>query len=351
MEWYWILIIILAILIILALIKIFLINGKMTPLNKNLEGKIVIITGSSSGLGLDTAIVLLEKGATVIFACRDKNKTMGIISTFSVEHQNRSKFIQLNLSDFDSLPKFLAQFNIEFPDKKIDFLINNAGMMEETFHLTSAKIESTIHTNHLSPIILTGLLLNNMNQEDGRIINIASAEHERIKSIDFDELENDMNFAKLEPKYSSRIAYSLSKLGNIVFTKNLALYLERKENFLKVKTISLHPGYVNTNFLQCLKKNMCLYILYYIFLPFIWYFFRPTSYGIQTILHLCYTDNGSLVNGGYYDDLEIKQTSDLAKNIDINNRLMKYSISLFKDKIDCESCQALNTYISYIKNL
>ena len=175
----------------------FLINGKKTPLTKNLTGKLVVIIGSSSGLGKDTAIVLLEKGATVIFACRDKNKTMSIINSLPKELQNRSNFIHLNLSDFGTLPRFLDQFNTEFPSIKIDFLINNAGMMEESFHLTPSGIESTIQTNHLSPIILTELLLDKMNPEDGRIINIASCVHHRIKSINYDELENDQNFAKL----------------------------------------------------------------------------------------------------------------------------------------------------------
>ena len=95
-------------------------------IKKDLTGKLIIVTGSSDGIGLETAKELLNSNAKVIFACRNKNKTESIINNFPERIKKNAIFIPLNLDSFKSIKNFADEIKSKFP--KIDILINNAGM-------------------------------------------------------------------------------------------------------------------------------------------------------------------------------------------------------------------------------
>ena len=101
-------------------------NGPLNPIKKDLTGKIIIITGSSDGIGLEAAKDLLRSNAKVIFACRNKNKTEGIINTLPENLRKNAIFEQLDLSSFKSIENFVKEVKAKYD--KIDILINNAGL-------------------------------------------------------------------------------------------------------------------------------------------------------------------------------------------------------------------------------
>ena len=101
-------------------------NGPLNPIKKDLTGKLIIVTGSSDGIGLETAKDLLRSNARVIFACRNKNKTQEIINKFPENYKKNAIFIQLDLASFKSIENFVKEIKSKYP--KIDILINNAGL-------------------------------------------------------------------------------------------------------------------------------------------------------------------------------------------------------------------------------
>lgn len=164
---------------ILLFIKKY-VNYPFTPHKRNMLGQVVIVTGSSAGIGKQTAKSLLESGATVVFANRDENKTKSVIANMLQEigqdKQANAIFIKLDTSSFASVINFAKQFHSKFD--KLDILINNAGASFLTYKKTEDEIESTWQVNHLSSVLLTALLLDKIsNSKDGRIINVSSSGH------------------------------------------------------------------------------------------------------------------------------------------------------------------------------
>jgi len=98
----------------------------MNTIKKDMTGKLIIVTGSSDGIGLETAKDLLKSNAKVIFACRNKNKTENIINLLPQNYKKNAIFEQLDLESFKSIENFTKNIKSKYP--KIDILINNAGM-------------------------------------------------------------------------------------------------------------------------------------------------------------------------------------------------------------------------------
>jgi NAD(P)-dependent dehydrogenase (short-subunit alcohol dehydrogenase family) len=197
--------------------------SKWTPaLIPDLSGKTIVITGASSGIGLEAAKVLNEKGAKVVAAVRNPVKARNLLPS-SVEVR------EVDLSDLESVRKFVSE--IEF---RVDVLLNNAGVMAIPLRRTRQNFEMQIGTNHLGHFALTGLLLDRIND---RIVTVSSIMH-RAGRINF----KDFNWEKSYNKWS---AYSQSKLANILFTSELSRKLNNSNS--KVRAITVHPGYADTN--------------------------------------------------------------------------------------------------------
>jgi NAD(P)-dependent dehydrogenase (short-subunit alcohol dehydrogenase family) len=188
-------------------------------------GRTVIVTGANSGLGAVTARELARKGARIVMAVRNTNKGEGAAKHISGDVEVR----ELDLQDLSSVRRFANEI------EKVDVLINNAGIMAAPHALTVDGFESQIGTNHLGHFALTNLLLPKLTD---RVVTVSSMAHWPGR-IDLD----DLNWKKR--RYSPWLAYSQSKLANLLFTSELQRRLRSVASPLRA--LACHPGYSHTH--------------------------------------------------------------------------------------------------------
>ena len=204
----------------------------------DLHGKLAVVTGANSGLGLETARALAEHGARVVMACRSRDRAEGAIAEL-VEHgvdASLLEFRALDLSSLASVRSFAEEFCRDH--ETLDLLINNAGVMALPYRQTADGFEMQFGTNHLGHFALTGLLLAPLLATPGsRIVTVASHMH-RAGKIRFSDLQWQRGYRKWP-------AYGQSKLANLLFT----LELQRRLDAAGSDTIAVasHPGYAATN--------------------------------------------------------------------------------------------------------
>lgn len=201
---------------------------------EEMNGKICLITGASSGVGKATAHGLAELGATVIGVGRDKIRCGEASSEIRQVSGNPDvEFLVADLSDQDRVRQLVRDFKAMF--KRLDVLINNAGAFFLWRKLSPQGIEMTWALNHLNYFLLTNLLLEQIiASAPARIVNVASGAHYRGK-LHFDDFN-------LEKGYNGWKAYSQSKLANVLFTYELVRRLDDQG----VTVNSLTPGFVAT---------------------------------------------------------------------------------------------------------
>ena len=201
------------------------------------KGKVIIVTGSSSGLGYEAARVLANKNATVIVAVRNKEKGDTAVEQIKVKNPNADIQVMLvDLSNLESIHKFADNFKEQF--KKLDLLINNAGVMNPPYTKTKDGFELQFGTNHLGHFALTGLLIDLIKiTPNSRIVNVASTAH-KIGELNFDDLNWETR------PYKKMKAYADSKLANLYFTKELQKRLNKENS--DVIVASAHPGASST---------------------------------------------------------------------------------------------------------
>jgi NAD(P)-dependent dehydrogenase (short-subunit alcohol dehydrogenase family) len=201
------------------------------------SGRVAVVTGANSGLGLVDARELARAGATVVLAVRDTAKGERAVSAIREEIPSAELDLrQLDLADLASIHAFDEQLSSE--RDRLDLLINNAGLMAPPRRLTKDGFESQFGTNHLGHFALTGLLLPRLlAAPEPRVVTESSGAH-RIGRINFDDLHR-------ERRYVSWLAYGQSKLANLMF----AFELQRRatEAGANLKSMAAHPGYARTN--------------------------------------------------------------------------------------------------------
>ncbi len=205
------------------------------------SGKLAIVTGANSGIGLVTARELAAHGAGVVIACRAAGK--GNVAAEKIRAAmgpagDEADLVvrELDLASLASVREFAEDINAEFD--RIDLLINNAGVMAPPRHETADGFELQLGTNHLGHFALTGLLLERLKAAPAaRVVTISSIAAKR-GSIDFDDLQS-------VDGYNRWAAYGQSKLANLIFALDLQTRLA--EAGLDMKSIAAHPGYAATN--------------------------------------------------------------------------------------------------------
>ncbi|XP_078155676.1 short-chain dehydrogenase TIC 32, chloroplastic-like [Carex rostrata] len=208
-------------------------------------GLTAIITGASSGIGIETARALALRGVHVVMAVR--NVSSGNVVKEAIVKETptaRIDVLELDLSSMASVRKFASEFDaLNLP---LNILINNAGVLATTFSLSQDGWELQFGTNHIGHFLLTSLLLEKMKSTshksgiEGRIV-IVSSEGHRLTywdGIRFNKINNGA-------KYQRYLAYGQSKLANILHANELARRL--KEEGANVTANSLHPGLIMTS--------------------------------------------------------------------------------------------------------
>jgi NAD(P)-dependent dehydrogenase (short-subunit alcohol dehydrogenase family) len=210
---------------------------KWTPADlPGLDGRTVVITGATSGIGRAAAVELSRAGARVVMAVRDTGRGERV----AAEMKGGAEVRHLDLTDLASVRAFAEGW-----DGDIDVLINNAGVMAVPEGRTADGFETQIGTNHLGHFALTGLLIGHVTD---RVVTLASGAH-RMGKIDLEDLNWERRAYKRWP------AYGQSKLANLLFTFELQRRLAEAGS--PVRAVAAHPGYASTelqsrtgNFLQ-----------------------------------------------------------------------------------------------------
>ena len=208
------------------------------------SGRLAIVTGANVGLGYYTALGLAQKGADVILACRNEEKAKAAQLEIQAECLTANiSTMTLDVSKQASVKQFAQIFAATH--KKLDLLINNAGIMMPPFSETEDGFESQLATNYLGHFSLTGHLLPLLNATPGaRIISLASLAH-AWKGMNF----RDLNYKN---SYSARLAYGQSKLACLIFSYELDRRL--KASGEKTLSVAAHPGVSATSLTRYMPK-------------------------------------------------------------------------------------------------
>lgn len=201
-----------------------------------MNGKTVLITGASAGVGLHSAIGLAKSGAEVVMVGRDEGRTAQAMEQVKSQTGNQAiSYLIADLSSLNDVRKLAGEFKNKY--NKLDVLLNNAGAIFFWRRLSVDGYEMSLALNHLNYFLLTNLLLELLKAgPSGRIVNVSSRAHYR-GHVNCDDLQSKQG-------YNAMRVYSMSKLMNVLFTYELA----RRLQGTNVTANCLHPGFVASNF-------------------------------------------------------------------------------------------------------
>jgi len=298
----------------LVAFKLYIISSSGTCVSKNqLPGKTVIITGANTGIGLETAIDLAQRGARIILACRNVQK--GNVARDEIVKQSGNENVavrELDLASLASVRKFSA--GILETESRLDILINNAGCATPVVRkLTEDGLEYTMQSNYFGHFLLTNLLLGLLKKTaPSRVINVSSLAHALANNLDC----SNLNF---ETGYDGKV-YHTSKLCQIISSHYLAPLIIDSG----VTVNNLHPGIVQTEIL----RNETFYhkFLKYFLFPL----FKNAKSGAQTTIYLAIADEVAGVTGEYFSDCKLTKTKKSAKDDGLAKKLWEVSESLVK---------------------
>lgn len=283
----------------------------------DLTGKVVIITGPTTGIGIDTARAMAATKAHVILAARSEQKGRELEKTLKSETKNENiEWIPLDLEDLDSVKKFTELFLAK--NLPLHILIFNAGMQAHTFQKTKQGFEKDFGVNHMAHFYLANLLLDKLKANaPSRIVVVSSGLHTR-GVINFDDLNHE------KTAYSGFPVYSNSKLANALFAAELARKLENT----KVTVNYLHPGVIKTG----LAREMSS-ILTGLFFFLGGLFMKSPAQGAATTVYCAVAPELESVSGKYFSNCNVTQPSATASDPKIAARFWEVSEKLLNEAL------------------
>ncbi|XP_049291537.1 retinol dehydrogenase 12-like [Anopheles funestus] len=282
------------------LARLFIEGGQFRK-NTRCDGKVILITGANTGIGKETARELLKRGGKVYIACRSlKRANEARNDIVSQTGLSDIHVRELDLASMESIRYFAKRFLEE--ERRLDLLINNAGVMACPKALTKDGFEHQLGVNHLGHFLLTNLLLDRLKASaPSRIINLSSLAH-KFGKINRKDLNS-------EHSYNQVTAYCQSKLANVMFTRELAKRLRGTG----VKAYAVHPGTVDTD----LPRHMgSLFFLFdhKLVKPLLRVAFKTPLSGAQTTLYTALDEDLQEESGNYYADCREQKLSTYALN-------------------------------------
>jgi NAD(P)-dependent dehydrogenase (short-subunit alcohol dehydrogenase family) len=267
------------------------------------KGKIVLITGATSGIGKETARGLAQLGATVVITTRDIQR--GELTKQELIQSTKNDTIDVlycDLASFASIRECCTEFLKKYD--ALHVLINNAGIVD--YHRRESKdgIENTFATNYLAPFLMTNLLLDVLKKSaPARIINLTSGLHSG--TIRFDDLEFNHDFSGMK-------VYGHSKLAIILFTRLLALQLKGSgvtvncvNPGMSATNLGRDAGWFSAGFFKLLGKE--------------------PSIAAQTSIHLASSSDVETISGEYFEKKTIKQINKETYDMDAAKKLWNVS--------------------------
>jgi NAD(P)-dependent dehydrogenase (short-subunit alcohol dehydrogenase family) len=275
-----------------------------------MNGKVVLITGGTSGIGKASAVALASMGAEVVVIGR--NEERGERAAEEIRRESGNEKVSLMLADL-SVQADVRRLAEEFQERhgRLDVLVNNAGLVQSQRTETPDGIETQLAINHLTPFLLTNLLLDLLRASaPSRIVTVSSDAH-RWAKLDLDDLQS-------RKRYRGMQVYGTTKLANILFTRELSERLEGTG----VTANAMHPGGVNTNFGNNQRGPMSL--LFRAFKPFM----RTPEQGADTLIYLASSLEVEGMTGKYLADRKVKVASDAAYDETLQKKLWEASEKL-----------------------
>lgn len=270
----------------------------------SLNGQHILITGATSGIGLEAARELATRGASVTIIGRNPEKTARVAREVNAAHS-----ILADLGELAQVRRAAAEYRERIG--RLDVLVNNAGVSLQHRQESREGLELTWATNHLAPFLLTGELLPLLRQSaTPKVVTVSSAAHAGGR-IRFDDPEFKAGYDR--SGWGGFMAYAQSKLANALFTRELA----RREPCMQVNC--LHPGLVNTNIMSKMSTGLVKYAqsamnrLMAV----------PAREGAQTIIHLASQDVG--VSGQYFVNSQVARPAPQALDDGAAYRLWQLS--------------------------
>jgi retinol dehydrogenase 12 len=255
-----------------------------------MEGKSVLVTGANTGIGRVTAEILARRGAHVTLACRSEEKTQPVIESIK-NHGGSADFLALDLGDLASVRKAADTFLSR--GKPLHVLVNNAGLAGVR-GATKDGFEIAFGTNHLGHFLLTQKLLPLLRESaPARIVNVSSKSHYRASAIPFDRLRQPTTSRTGIPEYA------VSKLCNVLFTKELA----RGRAGKGVHSYALHPGVIASEIWRTVPG---------VLRPIVTMFMKSVEDGAATSVWCAASDEVAAHDGRYYDDKKEKTPNPVA---------------------------------------
>jgi retinol dehydrogenase 12 len=255
----------------------------------SLSGRIPLVTGATSGIGLETARTLVRLGAHVVIGVRDLDRGRAVVEQLS--EVGSAELLPLDLASFASIRAAAARFLETHP--VLDVLVNNAGVVPAKRRVTADGHELTWETNFLGPFLLTTLLLPALRAARApRVVNVSSVAHKQGR-IRFDDPE------LARERYAAMKAYAQSKLALNLFTRELA----RREPGIAVNAV--HPGGINTGIWR--EAPAWLRALLRVILP-------PPERGAVPVVRLATASDVAGLSGRYFDKLRETAPSQAAQD-------------------------------------
>lgn len=259
----------------------------------------VIVTGANTGIGRVTAETLAKRGAHVVLACRSREKTQPVLDAIAASGGS-AEMVPLDLGDLESVRACAKDLLAR--GTPVQVLVNNAGLAGLR-GATKQGFEVTFGTNHLGPFLLTTMLLPLLRSgKPARIVNVSSKAHRGARAIDWDALR------KPTSSTTGVLEYNVSKLCNVLFTKELA----RGRAGEGVHSYALHPGVIASDVWRQVPWPIR---------PLMKLFMKTTEEGAQTSLYCATSPEVASHDGRYYVDCKEATINPLGDDAELAKQL------------------------------